>query len=216
MKKRVLCYGDSNTWGHIPGGKGRYPESVRWTGVCQQELGDDFVIIEDGINGRTTIFDQPFSEYLNGIKGLGYSLLSQAPLDIIVMFLGTNDITFNNIERVQYGIDEIIRTCINANYIYRSEGPIFLNTPKVLLLIPMPFDPVVDKIPGSAKNRYFESTKFKEYFLPVADKYGIGCLDTSDIADVSRIDGVHLTAVGHERIGKAVAEMIKTLLSNDL
>ena len=52
---RILCYGDSNTWGYIPLTEKRYPPEVRWTGRLQRLLGPDYQVLEDGLSGRTTI-----------------------------------------------------------------------------------------------------------------------------------------------------------------
>ena len=91
--KNILCYGDSNTWGYIPGGKGRYEYAVRWTGAAQRLLGDGYRIIEEGLNGRTTVFDSPFDgSVLNGKSHLMCCLMSHAPLDAVVIMLGTNDL----------------------------------------------------------------------------------------------------------------------------
>ena len=212
MDKRILCYGDSNTWGFIPGSGERYPENIRWTGICKQLLGSGYTIIENGINGRTTIFDQPFNSYLNGLKGLGYALLSQAPIDLVVMFLGTNDITLHDMYNVQIGIDEIIRICVNANTIYRAESAIFRKKPEIILITPPPFLPIVDSLPGSANGRYQASLGFQDAYAMVAKKYNIRNIDASKCSELSSVDGVHLTAKGHSLLGNAVAEEIRLLL----
>ena len=85
MEKNILCYGDSNTWGYTPGTGQRYPASVRWTGVMKKALGEGYHICEDGLNGRTTSFDFPWSECKNGQTGLSYALLSQKPLDLLII-----------------------------------------------------------------------------------------------------------------------------------
>ena len=92
--KRILCYGDSNTWGNIPADGRRYPADVRWTGVAAKLLGDGYSIIEEGLNGRTTSFDDYYVDCRNGRKGLGYALCAHAPIDLIVVSLGTNDLKY--------------------------------------------------------------------------------------------------------------------------
>lgn len=67
--KRVLCYGDSNTWGYQPGQGSRFPANVRWTGIVSQILKDRYVIIEDGVNGCTTVFDDYYTEYRTAKQG---------------------------------------------------------------------------------------------------------------------------------------------------
>ncbi len=71
--KTVVCYGDSNTWGYDPHTKTRFPSDVRWTGVLRQELGVDYLVIEEGLNGRTTVWDDPIEGYKEW-QGVSYPL----------------------------------------------------------------------------------------------------------------------------------------------
>src|ERR1700761_1843171 len=100
LKKNILSYGASNTWGFIPGSYDlatqlalRYLPHERWSGVLQQELGPDYHIIEEGLNGRTTLFDdiENNKPYRNGLSQLTVTLESHYPLDLIIFMLGTND-----------------------------------------------------------------------------------------------------------------------------
>src|SRR6266581_6911945 len=90
--KRILCYGDSNVWGQIPSTFERYDSNIRWTGLLQQLLEYDYELIEEGLGGRTTIFDDANKESCNGKKYLLPCLQSHNPLDIIILLLGTNDL----------------------------------------------------------------------------------------------------------------------------
>ena len=90
--KTILCYGDSNTYGYNPSNGFRYPENVRWTGRLQSALGEGYKIIEEGCNGRTTIFDDPLEGWKNGLGYLRPCLNSHKPVDIVIMMLGSNDL----------------------------------------------------------------------------------------------------------------------------
>jgi lysophospholipase L1-like esterase len=90
--KAILCYGDSNTWGYDPVTKGRFPRDMRWTGVLRQSLGDDYLVIEEGLNGRTTVWDDPIEGYKNGAAYLVPCLTTHRPLDLVIIMLGTNDL----------------------------------------------------------------------------------------------------------------------------
>ena len=79
----IVAYGDSNTWGYDPAAGARFPAGVRWTGVMSAALGADFRVIEEGLNGRTSVFDDPIEPYRNGLDYLPPCLLSHAPLDLI-------------------------------------------------------------------------------------------------------------------------------------
>ena len=83
--KNILCYGDSNTWGCIPGVLKRHDAQTRWTGIAAKELGADYNIIDDGINGRSTVWNDPANQCRNGLEGLGYALYRAKPLDLVVV-----------------------------------------------------------------------------------------------------------------------------------
>ena len=89
--RTVLCYGDSNTWGCEPGTGARYPRDVRWPGRLQAALGDAWHVVEEGLGGRTATLDSPIMPGKNGLEYLIPCLASHAPLDAVVIFLGTND-----------------------------------------------------------------------------------------------------------------------------
>ncbi|MBP5750732.1 MAG: acylhydrolase, partial [Firmicutes bacterium] len=90
--KTILCYGDSNTYGYDPSNGFRYPADVRWTGVLKGLLGPEYTLIEEGCNGRTTVFDDPLEGWKNGLDYLKPCLNSHKPIDIVVMMLGSNDL----------------------------------------------------------------------------------------------------------------------------
>ena len=69
-EKSVLCFGDSNTWGYV----------------------DPYHVIEEGLNGRTTVFDEPFRDGRNARTTLLAVLETHAPLDLLIIMLGTNDL----------------------------------------------------------------------------------------------------------------------------
>ena len=90
-ERTVLCFGDSNTWGFEPGTQARYPRDARWPGVLAAALGAGWHVVEAGLNGRTTVFDDPLGDK-NGLRHLGPVLESAAPVDLVVVMLGTNDL----------------------------------------------------------------------------------------------------------------------------
>lgn len=90
--KAVLCYGDSNTWGYDPATQTRFSREVRWTGVLREELGEGYLVIEEGLNGRTTVWDDPIELDKNGATYLRPCIQSHKPFDLIVIMLGTNDL----------------------------------------------------------------------------------------------------------------------------
>lgn len=90
--KEILCFGDSNTYGLIPGTKERYGRDTRWTGLLEQHLYEKgYRIIEEGLCGRTTVFEDELREGRKGAALLPTLLESHAPIDRVVLMLGTND-----------------------------------------------------------------------------------------------------------------------------
>ena len=109
--KTILCYGDSNTYGFNPANGLRYPKSVRWTGRLQELLGNNYIIIEEGCNGRTTIFDDPIDGWKNGLSYLKPCLNTHKPIDIVILMLGSNDLksTFHaSAEEISKGAKRLI------------------------------------------------------------------------------------------------------------
>jgi lysophospholipase L1-like esterase len=113
--KTLVCFGDSNTWGYVPGSDGeRHPREVRWPVQLQRALGEEWEVIAEGLNGRTATIDRPDSEGRNGLPYLLPCLLSHAPVDVVVIFLGTNDVNYIADDRVAGCIArlvEIVRRC---------------------------------------------------------------------------------------------------------
>ena len=91
-QKHILCFGDSLTWGFRPGLATRFDEDERWTGVLRRELGEEYCVHEDGISGRTSVFEDPYVPWRCGKAALGYTLMSQKPLDLVILMIGTHDL----------------------------------------------------------------------------------------------------------------------------
>ena len=111
MKNRILCIGDSNTWGYMPGSGKRYEKEVRWTGRIAQALQQEYEVIEEGMNGRTTAFTDRIEPGTCALDYLYPCLISQFPLDYIIVMLGTNDTKIRygvNAVEIGYGIDEVL------------------------------------------------------------------------------------------------------------
>lgn len=214
MPKSILCYGDSNTWGYIPGIGERFDRKSRWPGICQMLLGDDYEIIEAGLSGRTTIFDDPKNRYFNGFDGLGYALLSAKPLDLVIVSLGTNDLKFCNLQEMSSGIDAIIGFLLNHRQITVGSSSIFKNEAKILLISPIALSERVPDIPpyNAFMGKELESRRVSAVYEAVAQKYGVDYLDASQFAEASSKDGVHMDCENHHKFAKAVAQKVKQLL----
>jgi lysophospholipase L1-like esterase len=90
--KTVICFGDSNTWGADPAGGPRYSMEQRWGSILRKELGSGYYIIEEGLCGRTTVWDDPIEGYKSGKQYIIPCIDSHSPVDLVIILLGTNDL----------------------------------------------------------------------------------------------------------------------------
>ncbi|MBN2413748.1 SGNH/GDSL hydrolase family protein [candidate division KSB1 bacterium] len=204
---RILCYGDSNTWGYEPLTGKRYKRENRWTGVLDRELGGGYTIIEQGLNGRTTVCDEPGEFLRNGGKYLPRCLESFKPLDLVIIFLGTNDLkhrfalSAGDIARGAGQLVDIVQQSVTG----RNGNP-----PYVLLLAPPPVGRLT-KFAGMFKNAQVESKKLGKYYNSIADEKGCFFMDTATVIKSSDLDGIHLEKKQHTRLGKSIAEFIRDM-----
>lgn len=211
MKKRILCFGDSNTWGAVPAEGTRHPDDVRWTGILAAELGNEYQVIEEGYNGRTTVHDDPVENRLSGIAYFEACLDSQSPLDLIILMLGTNDL------KARFGVDPYTIAFGFGRYLNAVKTvPMAGNRPEVLLAAPLLIDPSYKDVPlffdmfgDGAVER---SEKFAEAYEAFAKENGVHFIDASKYGKASVRDGVHMEAEYHEKLGKAFAEKVKEIL----
>ncbi len=217
MTKRILCYGDSITWGYIPGTGRRYDENTRWTGILQKNLGNGYTVLEDGLNGRTTIYDASLKRYRNGLESLGYSLVSQHPLDLMILALGINDISYIDPEDAGRGIRALLRHLVMANGTYTNgeEEPIFRGKPKILLMAPSALNPNYALLRENGKMKYETSKAFSAAYEKAAEDFGVYFLDASKIAMAPPTDGIHLNEEGHAAMAEAITKKVLEIFSEE-
>jgi lysophospholipase L1-like esterase len=200
----ILFYGDSNTWGFDPATMRRYPYEVRWTTICAGLLGDAYNCIPSGINGRTTVFDNPQQGCRNGSRGLDYALQTNKPLDLFAVMLGTNDLYYTDAQGSAEGMERLIELVLSANERYHLTSPVFFSDPCILLISPIRLKGHV----GGRADDIAESAKLSGLYRRIAEKHRLHFLDASLYAEPSDIDGIHLGADGHRALGEAVAGKI--------
>lgn len=212
--KNVLFYGDSNTWGYNPADGSRYPYDVRWTSVAAKALGEDYHCVAAGLNGRTTVFDDPWKGCRNGRDAIDFELQSHKPLDLVVIMLGTNDLKFGSASLSARGIETITMMVKMANERFMTSSPVFPDGAKILIISPIWVGPIdaghfeADLIPDGHE----ESKRFAALYKAIADNCGAYFLDAAQFASPSEIDSEHMTPEGHRALGIAVAEKIKEIL----
>lgn len=203
----ILCYGDSNTWGYRPDTGGRYSIHERWPGVLRDALGDGYHVIEEGLNGRTTVHDDPFQPGRNGLVYLGPCLRSHAPLELVVLMLGTNDLKpcFSTTEyEIAKGISVLVEQTLHS-----GAGPA-MRAPAILLIAPplvAPLPAIEAEMPGATAR----SRQFARHFRAVADLYGCRFLDAAQVVEPSPLDGAHLDREEQRKLGLAVAEVVRQM-----
>lgn len=214
---RVLCFGDSNTWGFDPEKFWRFSRKMRWTGVLQDQLGEGFEVIEEGLNGRTTVWDDPVEgHHKNGLPYFKACLESHAPLDLVIIMLGTNDLK----QRYSLPASDIAEGAgVLASWALRSQSGRGDRAPQVLLVSPIEvgdeiaLDPLCDGRLGLmfGPDSPSRSRQFKTWYRTVADTLGCGYLDAAQIAKPSPLDAVHLDAEGHHDLGVAIAQAVEAM-----
>lgn len=215
--KRILCYGDSNTYGadgrryRTEGISLRYDEQTRWTSLLQKNLGSDYLVSEEGFNGRTTVFDDPMENGRNGFAYLDVIFGSHQPLDLVILMLGTNDAKprfsassrdiSRGMERIILHLKDLIRSSINPDT-------------KILLLAP----PHIERCEtGEYLYGFDENSSLKSHELAV--KYSLlagnnDCLfaDTSKWVSPDPSDGIHLGPEAHKVFAQKLTELLTSIL----
>jgi lysophospholipase L1-like esterase len=208
----ILCYGDSNTWGYDPVSGQRFPREKRWPGVVRRLL-PDCEVIEEGLPGRTTIFDDPFEDGRNGLTYLRPCLASHAPIDLVVLMLGTNDVkTVFPLDAagIAAGADRL------AGIVRGSGCGDGGGSPQLLLVAPPPVTAPgpVQRIWGFSAASVERASELARFYRAAAESSGYPFLDAGPVAAVSPADGVHLDERAHRALGNAIAESVRDLLAH--
>lgn len=208
--KTILCYGDSNTWGYNPATGDRYPLAQRWTSALADVLGQDYLVIPEGLNGRTTVWPDPVEgEHKSGKIYLTPCLESHYPLDLVVLLLGTNDLKHRfgqSASDIAYGAATLVEMIQRSDFGPNGEAP------EVLLIAPPP-----TYVNGTLFADMFAGADEKSADLGLryglmAEEYGCAFLDAGEVVESSRLDGIHLDADALPKLGAAVAAAVKEIL----
>lgn len=203
--ENILCFGDSNTWGYNPKTKERYPWGIRWTSKLQDKLRqDDVHIIEQGLCGRTTVFEDRTRPNRKGVNTLRDIFEDENDIDFVILMLGTNDCKtyFGNTENeITKGVEE----CLDI--VLKHIAP-----EKILLVSPIllgenvwrdEFDPEFNR------NSVLISKKLKEEYEHAAQKRNVHFLAASEYADPSDADQEHMDEIGHNALAEAIFKSVK-------
>jgi len=209
----LLTFGDSNTHGTRPivaaGDYGRFDAKARWPSVAKEALGDKWLLIEEGLPGRTTCFEDPImGSFMNGWMGLKIALSTHGPIDLLTIMLGTNDCKalFGNSARdILGGIAGLLTIAQNAELQSRHGGY------KTLLIAPPPIV-VTGHFSASFYGADRLSEQLSDLYSEIATHWGIEFFDAGDVIATSPIDGVHFEKEAHQTLGVALAGKITKIM----
>jgi len=207
--QQILVYGDSLTWGIIPDTRRRLPFERRWPGVMEQQLirqGRQVRVIENCLNGRRTVWDDPFKPGRNGAEGLAQVIEMHSPLELVILMLGSNDFQCshdNNAWLSAQGSERLIR-CIRQAPIEPG-----MPVPDILLVAPprisAPKGVIAPKFEGAERR----CIGLSEALAAVAEAHSTDFFDANRVIASSRVDGIHLDEAAHRTLGEALARVVQ-------
>ncbi len=211
--QQILVYGDSLSWGIIPTTRQRLPFDARWPGVMENELnarGGSVRVIEDCLNGRRTVWDDPYKPGRNGLDGLAQRIEIHSPLALVILMLGTNDFQSMHPHTAWHaaqGIAALVAAIRQAPI--EPDMPM----PPILIVSPPPIEepkgPIVPKFLGAAT----KCAGLADAYRDVAAALACPFFDSGAVTAASRVDGIHLDADQHATLGKAMADVVRPILA---
>lgn len=209
----ILVYGDSLTWGIIPGTRQRLAPERRWPHVLERGLrqqGREVRVIEDSLNGRRTVWDDPFKPGRNGLVGLEQRIEVNSPLPLLILMLGVNDfqsVHQNAAWHSSQGVAALVRA------VRRAPVEPGMPVPRILIVAPPPI-----RTPAGEMSEKFAGGRDKcagvaEAFQQVATELECAFFDSGLLIHASEVDGVHLDADQHEVLGRAIVPVVASLLA---
>jgi lysophospholipase L1-like esterase len=215
-KKRILCFGDSLTWGWVAvpasAPTTRFPYAERWTGVMGAALGKEYEIVEEGLSARTTSIDDPVDPRLNGSAYLPAALASHLPLDLVIIMLGTND-TKSYYKRTSYeiavGMSKLVGQVLTSA---GGVGTVY-PAPKVLVVAPAPLAEHPDPwFAGMFEGGGQKTIELAGHYRALASFMKVEFFDAGSCVKTEGVDGIHFTAGNNLALGQALASKVSEIL----
>lgn len=209
---QILVYADSLTWGIVPNTRKRLPFHERWPGVMEGALlanGHSVRVVEDALNGRRTVWEDPYKPGRNGLLGLEQRIEINSPLSLVLLMLGTNDFQSmheHNAWHSAQGIAALVRA------IRRAPLEPGMPMPKVIVIAPPPIRAPKGVIAPKFQGAETKSVGLAEELERVAAELDCYFFDAGKVTASSMVDGVHLDAEQHAVLGQALAKVVGTLL----
>jgi lysophospholipase L1-like esterase len=211
--QHVLVYGDSLTWGIVPNTRKRFPFEERWPGILENkliELGHRVRLTENCLNGRRTVWGDPFKPGRNGLQGLAQCIEIHSPLALVILMLGTNDFQFSHPHNNAWSAAQGIATLVNE--IRRAPIEPGMPVPAVLVICP----PAIRSPQGVLAEKFAGAEKrcggLADAYRSVSSELGCRFFDAASATSSSRVDGIHLDADQHLALGRALADVVGAIL----
>ena len=210
--EHIFVYGDSMSWGIVPGSRRRLPFESRWPGVLEGDLcraGGNVRVAEDCLNGRRTVWEDPFKAGRNGRLGIEQRIEAQSPLDLVILMLGTNDFQAAH-QNLAWHSSQGLASIVGAIRTAPIEPG--MPVPPILIVSPPPVSVpsglMAEKFHGAAERGKGTAEAYKR----VADELGCAFFDGSTVCRTSPVDGVHLDEADHRALGLGLAPVVRALL----
>ena len=210
--KHILVYSDSISWGIIPMSRNRFAFEQRWPGILENnlnKLGQDVRVIEDCLNGRRTIYEDPVRSGRNGLIGLSQRIEVNSPLELVILMLGTNDFQANHdhtaldaAKGMKALIDEIRHTTLEPGMI----------KPKILVIAPPPILEPKGDIAMKFKDGHKKCVGLAKAYKKLCEDESCNFFDAEKVTTSSKIDGVHFDLDQHAKFGDAISDYVKNLI----
>src|SRR5262245_26705166 len=212
MAQQILVYGDSLSWGIVPGTRERLPFDQRWPLIMERHLvgaGHQVRVIEDALNGRRTVWDDPFKAGRNGRVGLEQRIEVNSPLALVILMLGTNDFQSMHQFTAAHSAQGMAALVLAIRQAPIEPG---MPVPEILIVAPPPIQEpkgaIAPKFEGAAQ----KSAGLAAAFATVAKERDCEFFDAGTVTTTSRVDGVHLDANQHQQLGLAIADVVGPIL----
>ena len=217
MKKHIVCLGDSNTHGYCADpadcadGGARFNENERWTCLLQKALGEEYLVLEEGLSGRTTVFSDPLHEAMPALDVAYPILMSHEPVDLLVIMLGTNDTKERfcvNPACIARGLERLVDKC-------RCIPCWGDHKPNILLIAPPHIGDKMEQsevMPAMGLGCAAKSRELAKHYAVVAQSQGCTFLDAEGVAEFNEVDYMHLTKKGHAQLAAKLSEIVPTLV----
>lgn len=211
---QILVYADSLTWGIIPGTRHRLPFDQRWPGALELALnaeGRQVRVIENCLNGRRTVWDDPFKPGRNGLDGLAQTIEINSPLSLVILMLGTNDFQSMHPHDAWHSSQG---TAALVNAIRHAPIEPGMPVPKVMIVAPPPLENPRGKIAPKFAGADTKCVGLANALRQVAEELGCTFYDAGETVRSSPVDGIHLDADAHVALGGAIAAVAGPLLGS--